>query len=85
MIQWYPECLYLHAMVNNISHENDVPLCEEYNQCLKLKINDTVYLTSILTAEAVSKNNNINEKALKNAIPESLRFNIIECDVRNVV
>ena len=52
-------------MVNYISHENDAPLCEEYNQCLKLKINDTVYLTSILTAEAVSKNNNINEKALK--------------------
>ena len=72
-------------MVNYISHENDVPLCEEYNQCLKLKINDTVNLTSILTAEAVSKNNNINEKALKNAITGFLRFNIIECDVRNVV
>ena len=81
---WYPECLYLLAMVDYISRENDVPLCEEYNQYRKLKLNDIIYPSSILTAAAVSKNNSIKEKALKNAIPEFMRFNIVESEVRNV-
>ena len=82
---WYPECLYLLAMVDYISRENEVPLCEEYNQYRKLKLNDTIYPSSVLTALAVSKDERIKEKALKNAIPEFLRFNIVEGDVRNVV
>ncbi len=82
---WYPECLYLLAMVDYISRENDVPLCEEYNQYRKLKLTDTIYPSSVLTASAVSKDESIKEKALKNAIPEFLRFNIVEGDVRNVV
>lgn len=81
---WYPECLYLLAMVDYISRENDVPLCEEYNQYRKLKLNDIIYPSSILTAAAVSQNNSIKEKALKNAIPEFMRFNIVESEVRNV-
>lgn len=83
--KWYPECLYLLAMVDYISRENDVPLCEEYNQYRKLKLNDTIYPSSVLTATAVSKDESIKEKALKNAIPEFLRFNIVEGDVRYVV
>ena len=82
---WYPECLYLLAMVDYISRENEVPLCEEYNQYRKLKLTDTIYPSSVLTASAVSKDESIKEKALKNAIPEFLRFNIVEGDVRNVV
>ena len=82
---WYPECLYLLAMVDYISRENDVPLCEEYNQYRKLKLNDTIYPSSILSATAASNNNEIIERALKNAIPEFLQFNIVEGDVRNVV
>jgi transcriptional regulator with XRE-family HTH domain len=81
---WYPECLYLLAMVDYISRENDVPLCEEYNQYRKLKLNDTIYPSSVLTAAAVSKNDSIKEKALKDAIPEFIRFNIVESEVRNV-
>ena len=72
-------------MVDYISRENDVPLCEEYNQYRKLKLTDTIYPSSVLTALAVSKDESIKEKALKNAIPEFLRFNIVENDIRNVV
>ena len=83
--KWYPECLYLLAMVDYISRENDVPLCEEYNQYRKLKLNDIIYPSSVLTASAVSKDESIKEKALENAIPEFLKFNIVESDVRNTV
>jgi hypothetical protein len=71
-------------MVDYISRENDIPLCEEYNKYRKLKLNDIIYPSSILTAAAVSKNNDIKDKALKNAIPEFMRFNIVESEVRNV-
>ena len=81
---WYPECLYLLAMVDYISRENDVPLCEEYNEYRKQKLTDIIYPASVLTAAAVSKSEEIKENALKNAIPEFMRFNIVESEVRNV-
>ena len=34
---WYPECLYLLAMVDYISRLNDIPLCTNYNQIRRLK------------------------------------------------
>ena len=53
-------------IVDYISRENDIPLCEEYNQYRKLKLNDLIYPSGVLTAAAVSKNNGIKEEALKN-------------------
>ena len=36
--QWYPESLYLLAMLDYLSRENDIPLCVEYDdlRCCKL-------------------------------------------------
>ena len=81
---WYPECLYLLAMVDYISRENNIPLCQEYNKYRRLKLKNIIYPSSILTAAAVSENDTIKEKALENAIDEFMRFNIVENEVRNV-
>ena len=81
---WYPECLYLLAMVDYISRENDVPLCEEYNEYRKQKLTNVLYPASVLTAAAVSGSEEVKTKALINAIPEFKRFNIVESEVRNV-
>lgn len=81
---WYPECLYLLAMVDYISRENDVPLCEEYNEYRKQKLTHILYPASVLTAAAVMENEEIKTNAFKNAIPEFKRFNIVESEVRNV-
>ena len=81
---WYPESLYLLAMVDYISRINDVPLCDSYSEFRKTKLKHTVFPSSIIAAAAVSKDNRIMEKAMAESIPEFARFNIVESEVRNV-
>lgn len=82
---WFPECFYLLAMLDYISRLNDVPLCTAYNDLRHCKLQEPIYPASILTASKVSINSNIKAFALKEAIPEFARFNIIEAEVRNVI
>ncbi len=82
--QWYAECFYLLAMLDYVSRINDVPYCEDYSELRKQKLSETLYPASIVAATTVSKNDKIMSQALKDAIPEFLRFNIIESEVRNV-
>ena len=82
---WYPECLYLLAMVDYISRINDIPLCSAYEKYRSMKLNKKLYPMGIVAACAVSDDENLKAQAELNAIPEFLRFNIIESDVRNVI
>lgn len=83
--KWYPECLYLLAMLDYISRVNDVPLCNEYDDMRKCKLEKTVYPSSLYAYFVVTKDKSIMEKAKETAIPEFVRFNIVENEVRNVV
>ena len=82
---WYPECLYLLAMVDYISRINEIPLCNAYEKYRSMKLNKKLYPMGIVAACAVSDDENLKAQAELNAIPEFLRFNIIESDVRNVI
>ena len=82
--QWYPESLYLLAMLDYVSRENDIPICAEYSDLRSQKLTDPVYPSSILAMAAVS-HASAKEEAYLHAIPEFLRFNIIENEVRNVI
>lgn len=83
--RWYPESLYLLAMLDYISRENDVPLCEEYDDLRRCKLEKAVYPAGVLAISAVSGSDTALKRAEKAAIPEFKRFNIIESEVRNVV
>ena len=83
--RWYPECLYLLAMVDYLSRENHIPLRDEYNELRKLRLRETLYPAGILVLYAAFKDKSIIEEAFQEAIPEFLRFNIIESDIRNVI
>ena len=82
---WYAESLYLLAMLDYVSRLNDIPLCTEYDDLRRLKLKETVYPKSILAVYAVSSNEEIKEKAYNESIPEFVRFNIVENEVRNVL
>ena len=82
---WYPECLYLLAMVDYISRLNDIPLCTNYNQIRLLKLKKKIYPVGVELADMVSNNDKMKNKAELSAIPEFLRFNIVESEVRNVI
>ena len=82
---WFPECLYLLAMVDYISRINEIPLCKAYEKYRSMKLNKKLYPMGVIVACAVSGNEELKAQAKINAIPEFLRFNIIESDVRNVI
>lgn len=81
--KWFPESLYLLAMLDYISKENNVPLCTDYDDLRSAKLEKTLYPASIIAMEAVG---NITSKAeaLLKAIPEFLKYNIVENEVRDI-
>ncbi|MBQ9008950.1 MAG: helix-turn-helix transcriptional regulator [Clostridia bacterium] len=83
--KWYPESLYLLAMLDYISRENDIPLCNEYDDLRMCKLEKPIYPASIRALSAAAKNESAMDHAAANAIPEFKRFNIIENEVRNVI
>lgn len=83
--KWYPESLYLLAMLDYISNANNVPLCSDYNDLRRCRLAETVYPASVLAMCAATKSEQPKRDSLVAAIPEFKRFNIIEGEVRNVV
>ena len=82
---WYPETLYLLAMVDYISRVNDIPLCAYYDKLRKMKLKKTLYPSGVIAEATGLDDDRIREKAHEAAIPEFLRFNIVESEVRDVV
>lgn len=82
--KWYAECFYLLAMVDYLSRENDVPLCTKYNDIRNQKMKEVIYPASIILMDETMKTDKHKQESLTHAIPEFLRFNIVESEVRNV-
>ena len=82
--RWYREALYLLAMVDYLCRENALPLHEDYDELRRLKLSEIVYPTGILVLCAALKSDEPKEKSLREAIPEFLRHNIVESEVRNI-
>lgn len=83
--KWYPESLYLLAMLDYLSRENDVPLCSEYDDLRRCKLEKPIYPAGVRAVSAAAKNSAAMKHAALASIPEFKRFNIIENEVRNVI
>ena len=83
--QWYPEALYLLAMVDYLSRENGVPLCTKYSDIHNCKLKNAIYPASLVLSAAAMRNQQSLEESQKTAIPEFMRHNIVENEVRNVI
>ena len=83
--KWYPETMYLLAMLDYVSRENAIPMCDKYDELRTKKLSKAVFPRSVLALCAAANDDSPKEAALKNAIPEFLRHNIVESEVRNVV
>jgi len=81
---WYAESLYLLAMADYLSRENGVPLCGEYDDIRCAKLQRTIYPAGILAMCAALKSDEPKSESLREAIPEFLRHNIVEAEVRDV-
>ena len=83
-MHWYREALYLLAMVDYLCRENGFPLHDEYAELRCMKLSDVVYPIGILILCTALKSDEPKKESLQNAIPEFLRHNIVECEVRDV-
>jgi len=82
--QWYLESLYLLAMVDYLSRENDLPLAIEYSDLRRARLERIVYPLGILTLSTLSGSDHYKELSVSEAIPEFMRHNIVESEIRNV-
>ena len=82
---WYPEALYLLAMLDYLSRENNIPLCTRYDDIRTQKLQKPLYPAGILVSGEVTGSDKPLRMAEQNAIPEFRRFNIMESEVRDVV
>ena len=64
--------------------ESDL-MCSEYDDLRQQRMQEIVYPVGVLLTARVLGDESIKEQALKEAIPEILRFNIVESDIRNVI
>ena len=82
--KWYPEAFYLLAMVDYLSRVNEIPLCTKYDEIRTHSLKEPLYPRDVMLAAKLHKQLDIRERCKREAIPEFLRFNIIESEVRNV-
>ena len=81
---WYREALYLLAMIDYLSRVNGLPICANYNDIRSQKLEKPYFPAGVVVSYAATGDESIKERALVNAIPEFIRFNIVESEVRNV-
>ena len=74
------EAFYLLAMLDYLSRRNELPICEEYNEIRKYKLEKPVYPADTEIAEKLL-GKDMHKTALKNSIPEFMEYNIVECEV----
>ena len=82
--QWYRESFYLLAMVDYLSRENGLPLCNDYEDIRNCTLSEPLYPWDVVLAANLDGSLDMKEQCLKEAIPEFLKFNIIESEIRNV-
>jgi len=80
----YLEALYLLAMVDYISRINEIPIAHYYDDIRSCKMKEMIFPRDVIITNEILCDSNAKEKAIKEAIPEFLKFNIIEGDIRNV-
>ena len=84
-LEWYPECLYMLAMLDYLCRENELPVCSDYNDLRSFKLEHIMFPAGVLIVDKLHDNNKMREKSWNEAIPEFKRFNIVECEVRDVL
>ena len=82
--KWYPEAYYTLAMVDYLCRENQLPICENYNFIRSTALKETIFPRDIELAARLDHSLDIKEQAVAEAIPEFMRFNIVEGEIRNV-
>lgn len=74
--------IYLLAMVDYLSKINGIPLYSKYDYMRKYKLKDRIYPLSITISAKID--NKSEEEYIADAIPEFLKYNIVEGNIFNI-
>ncbi len=83
--EWFPECLYLIAMIDYLCRKNDVPVYNGYAPLRAYKLREPLYPSGIYMLYLLTKDKSILDNSFDNSIPEFKRFNIVENEIEDVV
>ncbi len=82
--QEYTKSVYLLATIDYLSRINNIPLCTAYNHLRNVKLPSPVIPLSIRIQSSYPSGKSYLKNAKDNAIPEFIRHNIIEGNIRDV-
>ena len=82
--KWYAEAFYLLAMVDYLSRINNIPLCNKYEYIRSRSLKDTLYPKDVIMTYLLDPQSDVKKRSRDESIPEFMRFNIVESEVRNV-
>ncbi len=83
-LKWYPEAYYMLAMVDYLSRVNQLPLCKNYDSIRGTSLKETIFPRDIELTASLDPSLDIKTQAVAESIPEFIRFNIVEKEIRNV-
>lgn len=83
--KWFPESFYLLALVDYLCKENGIDICKDYEELRVQKLDRVLYPAGILAYSSSERFEEIKELAKSTSIPEFMRHNIVEGEVRDVV
>lgn len=72
-------------MLDYLSRINVIQLCTNYNDLRTRKLKKSIYQIVVLLNSEILQSDGPFRIAEQKAIPQFRRFNIIECEVRNVI
>lgn len=82
--RWYAEAFYLLAMIDYLSRLNDIPICSDYNDIRTCKLEEPIYPSGIMLLDYAANTDRHRKAAMAKAIPEFLKYNIVESEIRDV-
>lgn len=80
-VKWYPESLYLLAMLDEITEKNRAKLCQDYDWYRKQKMKNLILPPDIALEMKLGNNSNRLNDLIKNANPSFLKYNILEGNI----
>ena len=82
--KWYPEAFYVLATVDYLCRINEIPLCTKYSDIRSQSLKKPLYARDVVMADKLHPSLHIKARCKREAIPEFLRFNIVESEIENV-
>ncbi|MCR5067175.1 MAG: helix-turn-helix transcriptional regulator [Erysipelotrichaceae bacterium] len=79
--KWYPEAFYLLALLDYVCTRNKVMLYPDYKKLRSMKLSQPVYPDEVIILASSINSDRPMHEARKQAMPEFLRYNIVEISV----